>query len=190
MGHAEAPTLETDRLVLRGFVDDDVDGLVATLMSDPEVMATLPQQPETPEEQRRVARDEYLELYRRPWLDNGWGGWAVCARTADVEEPGALVGFVGFEPPKIDGAGPELGYGIGRHYWGKGVMTEAACTAVDWILTATDVDRIHAVIHPSNRASQRVLEKAGLRLVGERDLYDSVALGLGLLPYFERRREG
>jgi RimJ/RimL family protein N-acetyltransferase len=64
MRHIEAPTLKTDRLALRGFVDDDVDGLVDTLMSDPEVMATLPQQPETPEEQHRVARDEYLELYR------------------------------------------------------------------------------------------------------------------------------
>jgi RimJ/RimL family protein N-acetyltransferase len=110
-------------------------------------------------------------------------------RSADVGEPGALVGFAGFEPPKIDGAGPELGYGIGRRYWGKGLMSEAACAAVDWIFTETDVERIHAVISPSNRASQRILEKAGLRLVGERDLYDSVALGLGLLPYFERSRE-
>jgi RimJ/RimL family protein N-acetyltransferase len=151
MRHIEAPTLKTDRLALRGFVDDDVDGLVDTLMSDPEVMATLPQQPETPEEQHRVARDEYLELYRGSWPDSGWGGWAVCVRSADVGEPGALVGFAGFEPPKIDGAGPELGYCIGRRDWGKGLMGEAACAAAGGIENGAPELRAH--YHPNYYAA-------------------------------------
>ncbi len=75
----EAPTLETPRLTLRGFVDADVDAMTRVIMADPDVVATLPEDPQTPDEQRACAV-HYIGIYTVPWNDHGWGGWAVCAR--------------------------------------------------------------------------------------------------------------
>lgn len=94
-----------------------------------------------------------------------------------------LAEHVGVEPPlglaiEIDGAAVgalgarrgsdvywrtmELGFWLGRTYWGRGVMSEAVPAFADWVFdTYPDVCRLHAEVMSWNLASARVLEKAG-----------------------------
>jgi len=56
----------------------------------------------------------------------------------------------------------EVGYVLGRRWWGQGLMTEILAAVADWALRQDDVFRISAVCDVENIASARVLEKAGL----------------------------
>ena len=57
-----------------------------------------------------------------------------------------------------------LGYGyvLGRQFWGQGLMTEVLTAAVEWALAQSEVWRIGDVCDVDNRASARVMEKAGM----------------------------
>jgi RimJ/RimL family protein N-acetyltransferase len=59
-----------------------------------------------------------------------------------------------------------LGYVLGRKFWGQGYMTEAVRAVVDYALAEPEVFRVWAVCDVENAASARVLEKAGMRREG------------------------
>lgn len=56
----------------------------------------------------------------------------------------------------------EVGYWIGEEYWGKGIVSEAVKALVDYTLENTEVIRLYAEVFDNNKASARVVEKAGL----------------------------
>jgi len=60
----------------------------------------------------------------------------------------------------------EIGYWLGRAFWGQGIMTEAVRAATAYGFRTFDLARIYAGVFEGNRASMRVLEKAGYRLEG------------------------
>jgi ribosomal-protein-alanine N-acetyltransferase len=95
-----------------------------------------------------------------------------------------FIGYCGFIPEQIEGAGPELAYAVGKSMWGKGLVTEALIACLDWIFTRLKISRVHAVTDNENKASLRVMEKAGMRHEKDVDLYNSVAKGYGLLPFY------
>ena len=60
----------------------------------------------------------------------------------------------------------DFGYVLARHYWRRGLMTEALLEVVDWATRQDSIWRIGAVCDIENPASARVMEKAGLRREG------------------------
>jgi RimJ/RimL family protein N-acetyltransferase len=92
----DAPLIETDRLTLRPFRDNDVAPFVAALFSNPKVMKTLPQDPKTPDERTACAK-HYIETYVSEWPVHGYGGWAVCARSDAIAPGEPLLGYCRFE---------------------------------------------------------------------------------------------
>ena len=80
----------------------------------------------------------------------------------------------------------EAGYILNRAYWGKGLMTEAMNTVLDYAFNKLDFHRIEADTDPKNIASLALLEKLGFQREGyfrERwfvhgTWHDSVMLGL------------
>jgi ribosomal-protein-alanine N-acetyltransferase len=85
-----------------------------------------------------------------------------------IKEDGFGAGMVGFKGvPNQDGE-VEIGYGIDPHYQGRGYMTEAVSALIAW---AFQDPQCNSVIAPdterSNRASNRVLEKAGMHMYQE-----------------------
>lgn len=60
----------------------------------------------------------------------------------------------------------EMGYWIGRAYWGKGIATRAVNLLTDYGFNRLGLIRIYAGVFESNMASRRVLEKAGFSLEG------------------------
>ena len=184
------PTLKTKRLTLRPLSISDQDAMVDTIMSDMDVMYWLPGSDEvsTPEGQREVAL-EYITDFMEPWDELGFGVWAVCIRDIKLGILGDFIGYCGFVPEQIEGAGPELAYAIGKSMWGKGLATEAIVACLDWIFIKPEVSRVYAVTDKANTASRRVMEKFGMKHEKDVDLYDSVAGGEGLIPFYSIERE-
>jgi ribosomal-protein-alanine N-acetyltransferase len=82
-----------------------------------------------------------------------------------IEIDGAICGGIGLHPQDdVWRKNAELGYWLGEPFWGRGVVTQAINQMVVLGFEDLPVDRIFARPFGSNRASQRVLEKAGFVL--------------------------
>jgi len=151
------PTVETDRLILRGHrLDDFADSLA--LWTDPESVRFISGKPSTQEEVwARMLR------YAGHWSLLGFGYWVVTDKVT-----GRFVGEVGFGnfkrdiEPSLDGM-PEIGWVLAPHGHGKGYATEAARAAIAWGETHFGPVRTACIIAPENGPSIRVAEKCGYR---------------------------
>jgi RimJ/RimL family protein N-acetyltransferase len=150
--------LQTQRLTLRQFTEDDADSLYE-LNSDPEVMRYLTGGRPAP---REVVRDEvipfHLAVYER--LDR-LGTWA-----AESSATGEFLGWFHFRPG-ADGnlTNIDLGYRLCRSAWNRGYATEGSLALISMGFTDLGVERVYGHTMAANTASRRVLEKCGLRLV-------------------------
>ena len=152
-----APVLETERLVLRAHVREDLPELVA-MWGDPEVVRHIGGRPFTEEEcWTRLLR------YVGHWQVLGFGYWAARERAS-----GRYVGDVGFfelhrdlAPPLGDD--PEAGWVLQAWAHGQGFATEATRAALAWL----GPRRTTCIIDVGNAASVRVAEKLGYRALGE-----------------------
>src|SRR5712692_1765909 len=66
----------------------------------------------------------------------------------------------------------EVGYRLAKRFWGMGLASEAAQASLRFGFQELALDRIVAVVHPENVASQRVLEKIGLKYVKDARFYN------------------
>ena len=124
-----------------------------------------------------------------PYPKGAGEGFVLAARKANCDgaalhlalalrqKPGVAIGMV-----SLEGAGDtlELGYWLGRMYWGSGLMSEAMAGLLDFVWLATDIEKIEAAAALPNLRSQRALERAGFVSTGE-GLVDAPARG-GALP--------
>jgi RimJ/RimL family protein N-acetyltransferase len=150
--------LETERLELREFTDDDLENLVE-LDSDPEVMRFINGgRPTAREEIENEVLPAFLGYYER---FAGYGFWAAVEKSTD-----RFIGWFHFRP--AEGAPlneVELGYRLRRSAWGKGYATEGARALIDKGFAELGVQQVVASTMVVNVASQRVMENAGLKFV-------------------------
>lgn len=151
-------SLETERLILRRFTASDLDHLVE-LDADPEVMRFLTGGEATPRDV--VERDILPRFIHAHEQAPGYGFWAAVERGG-----GAFVGWFSLRPrEEADPAEAVLGYRLRRAAWGRGYGTEGARALIRRGFAELGVRRISATTYEDNRASRRVMEKAGLTLV-------------------------
>lgn len=82
-----------------------------------------------------------------------------------IEVDGQAIGGIGVHPQDdIFRKNMELGYWLAEPFWGQGIITEAIKQILDFAFSTYDIERVFARPFGSNKASQRVLEKAGFRL--------------------------
>jgi RimJ/RimL family protein N-acetyltransferase len=147
------PELHTSRLRLRAWRDEDLP-LFAELNADREVMEHL-LGPLT-----RWQSDALVGRITEHFLREGFGFWAV-------EAPG-VSGFIGMVGIGIPGyTAPftpcvEVGWRLGRQYWGQGFATEAARAALEFGFETADLPEIVALTVPSNARSRAVMAKLGM----------------------------
>lgn len=143
------PRLETARLIMRGYVSDDFEAFAA-FMADPEVMRYLTGHP-----LKRLDAWRSLSSAIGHWTLRGYGTWAL-----EKKDDGAFIGRVGMINPE-GWPGLEIGWTLGRPYWGRGYATEAASAAMRYAFLTQPVDRLISCIHPENAASQKVAVRLG-----------------------------
>jgi RimJ/RimL family protein N-acetyltransferase len=163
-----APVLKTERLVLRQFTEGDAASLLA-LDGDPEVMRHVGPYG-LPDE---AAYRERIRTYFVPYYQTGprYGFWP-----AEEKATGAFVGWFHLRPALDYRFAREAGFRAGeydigfrlvRAAWGQGYATEVSRALARRGFADPAVGAIVAVALVANRASSRVLEKAGLRPVAE-----------------------
>lgn len=87
------------------------------------------------------------------------GVWAIVDK--ELEK---MIGVVRFEKIDVQKRTAELLF-LNASYWGRGLMTEAVTCLSNLALTAMGMDRIILIAHLENKASIRVAEKSGFKLV-------------------------
>ena len=163
------PRLETERLVLRAPVPEDAEAL-APMYADPEVMRYLG-------DGRTLTRNQTERSVRR--LIDGWHTDGFGLFTTVRKEDETVIGRVGlilwdpetWQLTHVGADAPtelEVGYTIGRPYWGLGYATEAAAAARDFALEELGAKRLIALIIHGNEASENVARKLGFEY--ERDV--------------------
>ncbi len=148
----------TARLRLRPLKRDDLDAL-AEVYLHPQVQRWIGRH--TRED---VECELGLQLQHQSAL--GWSLWAVEDRETD-----RMIGDCGLQPLEHHGPEVELGYDLHPDAWGRGLATEAARAVMEQAFGPLHIDRVVAVVKPDHLASQRVLEKAGLKRAGTRLAY-------------------
>ena len=144
-------TLETERLRLRPMRHDDLDDMAA-LLGDPAVMTYYPRPKDRDEAKAWI--DWTIDSYAR----HGHGLWVVESRAT-----GEFYGDCGLTVQHVDGVDElEVGYHVRPSLQGRGIATEAARASLDFAADHLGAERVVAIIHPDNVASQRVAEKVGL----------------------------
>src|SRR5690348_2404109 len=123
------PRLETDRLILRGMREGDFETWAA-FMADPEVMRYLGGPLVRTDAWRTIA------MTLGHWELRGYGMWAV-----ERKSDGALMGRVGMLNPE-GWTGLEVGWTLGRPFWGQGYATEAAQAAMRYAFLTQPVQRV------------------------------------------------
>jgi RimJ/RimL family protein N-acetyltransferase len=150
------PTLTTERLVLRPFSAEDAPAVQA-LAAAPEVAATSLNIPHPYPEGTAAA---WIARHAVAAADGTLRTWAIT-RAADS----ILLGSITIGVMQRHARG-HLGYWLGLPYWNRGYTTEAARRVVAFGFGDLHLYRIEAACFPRNRASARVMEKAGLRYEG------------------------
>ncbi len=140
------PRLETERLILRKFAADDIAALYR-ILGDREVNTFLPWFPlKSIEEARALFETRYAAAYEK---ERGYL-YAVCLKEDDCP--------IGYVTAGTEG-GYDLGYGLRKEFWGRGIVTEAGRAVIDQVrrdglpfITAT-----HDVNNPRSGAVMRRL---------------------------------
>ena len=151
-----APWLETLRLELRDFTAKDFADL-CRLDGDPRVMKYIA---DGKPASREAIAQRLRRFIRYPALYPDLGVWRAAQR-----DTGAFIGWFCFCYAGKS-ADVEVGYRLLPEAWGQGFATEGATALVAYGFDDLGLNRIIGVTHRGNKASQRVLTKAGLVDVG------------------------
>ena len=168
MRHAGTQVIETERLILRRLTADDAEAMYRNWASDPEVTRYLRWTPHPNPGLTRQLLAAWAELYpNKDYYQWGmvekatgelFGSFSVfdCALNEVVCSDEWLRPGLDFTHSQW-----EVGYCIGKAWWGKGYTTEALHAVVEYIFTLTDIGWLGSCHHVQNPASGRVMEHAG-----------------------------
>ena len=145
-----ASSIETDRLRLRGWRDNDFDAYEA-IFRDPEVSHFITKLPSRSEAWRSMAAAV------GHWTLRGYGPWAV-----ERKSDGMLIGRIGFWYP-AGWPALELIWAVARREWGKGYASEGARAAMAHGFDALKLTKITSHIDRRNFRSQAVAKRLGQR---------------------------
>lgn len=157
MNHLGTKKIETDRLILRPFVMEDAEAMYRNWASDPEVTKFL----SWPTYKSVADAYAILEIWIPQYSDNTFYQWAI-----ELKELGEVMGSISVvnQDERVDMM--EIGFCIGKSWWGQGIMTEACRAVIDFLFDEVGAQRIEAGHDPNNPASGAVQRKCGMKYEG------------------------
>ena len=159
--------METERLILRPWCESDAEALFK-YASDPDVGPRAGWPPhKSVEESLQIIRT----VFNTPTM------WAV-----ELKETGEAIGCVGYLPASVSNLHIpddqcEVGYWIGKPYWGRGICTEALRLVIDYCFNVKHFTTLWGDFFPSNPASGRVMTKCGFIDTGREVICPNLEIG-------------
>ncbi len=143
------PKLETERLFLRKFTESDIEALYE-ILSDEEVSRFLPWFPlKSMEEARAFFQERYASAYAKPQAY----AYAICLKSDNRP-----IGYI-----KVDmDDSHDLGYGLKKEFWGRGIVTEAGKAIVEQV-KRDGLPYITATHDIHNPRSGNVMKRLGMK---------------------------
>ena len=159
--------METERLILRPWRESDAEALFK-YASDPDVGPRAGWPPhKSVEESLQIIRT----VFNTPTM------WAV-----ELKETGEAIGCVGYLPASVSNLQIpddqcEVGYWIGKPYWGRGICTEALRLVIDYCFKVKHFTVLWGDYFPNNPASGRVMMKCGFKDTGKEVICSNLEIG-------------
>lgn len=149
--------IETDRLILRAFDEDDLDDFFE--------YASVDGVGEMAGWSHHKNKEETLSILRR-FISND-KTFALCLKSAN----GKVIGSLGVEKYGLEEAltefnglrGREIGYVLSKKHWGNGIMPEAVTAVTSYLFDECDLDFLTCGYYDFNSQSKRVQEKCGFK---------------------------
>lgn len=143
------PTLETERLILRKFTEDDLEALFL-ILKDEEVNKFLPWYPmKNLEETKRFYEERYAAKYAEPQAY----AYAIC-----LKEDNLPIGYIKVDMEEHH----DFGYALRKEFWHKGIVSEAARAVVEQV-KKDGLPYITATHDVNNPHSGGVMKKIGMK---------------------------
>ena len=146
--------LETDRLILRTWVDEDLESMLA-INQDPKVMEYFPELQDLETTQKLIVSiNRHFEKY----------GYTVYATIR--KDSGEFIGFIGLFTPEFEShftSTTEIGWRLSSNHWGQGFATEGAKAVLDYAFRELKIPEIVSFTAAGNAKSIRVMHKIGLQ---------------------------
>ena len=146
--------IETERLILRRFVEDDAQAMFENWASRLDNLTYVTWDPHPDVEITRNSIRNWVASYPSP----NYYKWAICLK----EKPEQVIGDISIVEMDENDSSCEIGYVLGKKYWGHGMMTEALKAVLDFCFTQAGFQNVRARYASLNPASGRVMEKAGM----------------------------
>ncbi len=157
------PVLETERLLLRSVSMKD-NKEVLLIRSSPSVNHFIQRAPTS----SLKDAEEFIQKIISGGENGGTIYWIITMKDSDV-----MIGSICLWNFSPDRTKAELGYELDPAFQQQGIMSEAMKCVLDFGLASLKLDKIEAFTHYGNKASKRLLEKNGFKLIeGKKDMYN------------------
>ncbi|MCL2405499.1 MAG: GNAT family N-acetyltransferase [Defluviitaleaceae bacterium] len=151
--------LETERLLLRPFSICDAKAMFCNWASDPEVVRYMPYDACNTLDETIHRISEWMTYF-----ENTAPNSAVFA--IELKDSNEIIGTIDFAETDIEARSAEVGYQLGKAWWGNGYATEALRAVVKYVFEIVGLNRLWASYDPRNPGSGRVLQKANMLYEG------------------------
>jgi RimJ/RimL family protein N-acetyltransferase len=159
------PPLETERLILREFVESDWQAVHA-YASDPVVVHYLPFGPNSEEDTKNFLLTQ-IKMRRKKFRQH-------FAFAVTLKSDKQLIGSCRISITNPDKQEASIGFCLAKDFWGQGYATELARKLLEFGFQQLDLHRIFATCDPKNKACMRVLIKIGMRQEGYMREYEFI----------------
>lgn len=150
-------TMETDRLILRRFRLEDAGQMYENWASDPEVTKFLTWPTHADVNVTKTLLESWIGRYEDPATYN----WVM-----ELKSTHEVIGNISVVRLREDIAAADMGYCMGKAWWGQGYMPEALRAVIEFLFMEVGLNRIAACHDVNNPKSGRVMDKAGMKLEG------------------------
>jgi ribosomal-protein-alanine N-acetyltransferase len=157
LNHKGTIEIETQRLILRRFISDDSDSMFNNWASDEDISKYMRWKHNESIEETNIIISQWLLDYNR----TSFYIWAIILKEND--EP---IGSIGLFIINENDACGDVGYSVGKKYWGLGIATEALKAVLGFAFKNVGFNRIETYHSTNNPASGKVMQKSGMTFEG------------------------
>ena len=150
-------TIETPRLILRRFSEDDAPAVYRNWTSDPEVTRYLTWPTHRSVDVSKYVLSTWIPLYEK----DTYYHWTITLKEQGNEPIGTIHGLVNDDAEMIT-----VGYCLGRKWWHQGITSEAFMALINFFFDEVRANRIQSYHDPHNPHSGMVMTKCGLKFEG------------------------